>query len=156
MRLLSAALIAALPIASLPLTAFAEDDAKDLAVEARKGYFVMLAANMGTLAGMAKGEVAYDEAKAAEAAGNIEALAKYTLPMHFIEGTSMDDMKGKTTAKSEIWSDNAGFVAKFADFQGAASGITDAVKGGQENVGPVLGKLGATCKACHDGYRGNE
>lgn len=147
---------ATLAAAVLPLAASAAEDAKELAIEARKGYFVMLSANMGTLAGMAKGEVPYDEAKAVEAAGNIEALSKYSLPMHFIEGTSMDEMKGETAAKPEIWSDNAGFVAKFADFQKAAVGITDAVKGGQGNVGPVVGKLGATCKACHDGYRGKE
>ena len=34
-----------------------------------------------------------------------------------------------------------------------ATGSPDAVKGGQENLGPVLQKIGGACKACHDNYR---
>ena len=150
MRILLAAAIAA-----LPLTALAED-AKEEAIEARKGYFIMLSTNMGTLAGMAKGEIAYDEAQAATAAGNIELLSKYTLGMHFIEGTSMSDMPGETVAKPEIWTDNADFTQKFTALQTAAAGAGEAVKGGQGNVGPVVQKLGAVCKDCHDNYRGKE
>lgn len=155
MRLILAAAVAALPFAALPVAALA-DDAKEEAIEARQGYFIMLSTNMATLAGMAKGEIAYDEAQAASAAGNIELLSKYTLPIHFIEGTSMADMAGETAAKAEIWSNNADFAAKFGDFQTAAAGAGDAVKGGQANVGATVQKLGGTCKACHDTYRGKE
>lgn len=150
MRILLAAAIAALPLAALA------EDAKDEAVEARKGFFIMLSTNMATLAGMAKGEIAYDEAQATAAASNIETLSKYTLPIHFIEGTSMTDMPGETVAKAEIWSNNADFLQKFAGFQQAATGVGEAVKGGQGNVGPVVQNLGVTCKACHDNYRGKE
>ena len=35
----------------------------------------------------------------------------------------------------------------------AASGASEAVKGGQANIGPVLQKLGGACKDCHDSFR---
>ncbi|MFB2533424.1 cytochrome c [Paracoccus sp. p4-l81] len=153
MRFIPAAVLA---IASLtPLAAMADEDPKELAIEARQGYFVMLGANMGQLAGMAKGDIAYDEAAAATAGANIEALSKYTVGMHFMPGTAKGEMDD-TDAKPEIWTDMAGFSAKFADFQNAAAGASEAVKGGQGNVGPVVQKLGGTCKACHDSFRAAE
>lgn len=154
MRLMKIAAVAALGL--VPALAHADDDPKEAAIEARQGYFLMLGANMGTLAGMAKGEIDYDEAKAVQAASNIEALAKYDPSIHFIEGTSMDDMKGKTGAKAEIWSDAKGFGEKYAGLQQAATGLTEKVKGGKDAVGPAVAELGKACKACHDGYRGKE
>ena len=148
MRFLLAAAIAAAPFAAV-----AEDSPQDIALEARQGYFQMLGANMGTLAGMAKGDVAYDEAQAVLAATNINALSRYVVPMHFIDGTSNADLADKTEALPAIWTDRAGFEEKFADLQKAADGIPEAVKGGQDKVGPVVQALGAACKACHDTYR---
>lgn len=147
-------LIAAAALATaIPLSALAQDDPKADAVKARQGYFTMLAANMGALSGMAKGDVAYDEAAAVAAATNINALSRYDVTMHFIDGTSADDLADATEAKPEIFADRAGFSAKFADLQKAADGIPEAVKGGQDKLGPVVGALGGTCKACHDTYR---
>ncbi|AGT07478.1 c-type cytochrome [Paracoccus aminophilus] len=136
---------------ALPFMAFADDKIEDN-VKARQGFFEMLGANMAPLAGMAKGEIAYDEMLASTSAANIEALTKYTLPMHFVEGSSLKDVKN-TAAKSEIWANMDDFKAKYAALGEAATGASEAVKGGQANVGPVLGKLGAACKACHDAYR---
>lgn len=148
MRVLLAAALAIAPIA-----AFADDSPQEIALEARKGYFQMLGANMGILAGMAKGDVAYDEALAVRAATNINALSRYDVPMHFIDGTSNADLGAETQALPVIWTDRAGFDEKFAGLQKAADGIPQAVAGGQGNVGPVVQALGAACKACHDTYR---
>ncbi len=60
-----------------------------------QGYYEMLNANMAVLAAMAKGDMTYDETRAVRAAANIEALTHYDLPMHFIDGTSADDMPGE-------------------------------------------------------------
>ena len=150
MRFIPAALMALATLA--PLAAMAEDDPKELALEARKGYFVMLGANMAPLAAMAKGEMPYDEAAAVAAAANIETLSKYTVGMHFMPGTAKGEVED-TDAKPEIWSDMAGFGAKFAAFQEAAAGAAEAVKGGQDKVGPVVQKLGGSCKGCHDSSR---
>lgn len=149
MRFLVFAAIAA----TLPLGAMAEDDSPEVtAMKARQGYFKLLGANMEVLAGMAKGEIPYDEERAAMHASNIETLSQYNLGFHFPEGTSSDDLEG-SGALPKIWTELDGVVAKHADLAKAATGAGDAVRGGEGNVGPVVQALGGTCKACHDNYR---
>lgn len=151
MRLiLLAAALAATPLATL---AEEEEDPIHLAIEARHGYYQMLAMNMGTLAGMAKGEIPYDEARAVTAATNIQALTGYDLPSLFIDGSGRGQTQEETAAKPDIWTNMDDFRAKFGGLRDAAAGAPDAVKGGAENVGAAVGKLGAACKACHDLYR---
>lgn len=139
-------------LAAIPLAAMAQDDPIAQAIEARHGFYQMLAINMGTLAGMAKGDVAYDEAQASRAAANIEALTQYDLPGLFVEGSSSADAED-SAARPDIWSDPEDFGAKFAALGEAASGASEAVRGGAGNIGPVVQKLGGACKACHDDYR---
>lgn len=148
MRLILAAALAAVPLAAIAQ----DDDPIHQAVEARHGYYQMLAMNMGTLSGMAKGDIAYDEAAASRAAANIEALTHYDLPSLFIEGSAHGQAED-SAAKPEIWTDMDAFREKFTGLQEAATGAAEAVKGGAGNVGPVLGKLGGACKACHDSFR---
>lgn len=144
-------LIAALAL--FPLAASAQDDDPiKQSIEARHGYLQMLAINMGTLSGMAKGEVAYDETVASRAAANIEALTHYDYPSLFLEGSAAGQAED-SAAKPDIWTNMDDFKAKFAGLQEAAVGATEAVKGGEGNVGPVVQKLGGVCKACHDLYR---
>ena len=128
------------------------DEQAEKAIEARHGFMTMLGINMGQLAGMAKGEIAYDEAAATRAAANIVALTQYDAPALFIEGTSSED-NDDSDALPAIWEKPDDFRAKFAALGEAAAGSPDAVKGGQENLGPVLQKIGGACKACHDNYR---
>ncbi len=144
-KLILASLIAAIP--AIALANAAED-----AIEAREGYMKMLAINMATLAGMAKGDIAYDAAAATTAGDNIEALSKYALPDLFIPGTSPADGVD-TEATAAVWENSADFGTKFAGLQEAAAGAGAAVGGGQDAIGPVLQKLGGACKACHDTYR---
>lgn len=147
-------ILTAAVLAAIPLTAMAQDeDPIHQAIEARHGFYQMLAINMGTLSGMAKGDIAYDEAAASTAAANIEALTKYDLPSLFIEGSGRGQTQEETAAKPDIWTNMDDFRSKFAGLGEAAAGASEAVKGGAENVGPVVGKLGAACKACHDVYR---
>lgn len=134
----------------LPALAGAQD--ADDAIEARHGYMSLLGVNMGQLAGMAKGEIAYDEAAASLAAANIVALTQYDVRPLFLAGTSSDDNRD-SEALPAIWENPDDFGAKFAALSQAAAGAPDAVKGGQGTIGPVLQKLGGTCKACHDDYR---
>lgn len=137
-------------IVAMPVIASA--DAKDDAIEARQGYFQMLSINMGVLAGMAKGDVEYDETAASLAAANIEALSHYQLPGLFLDGTSSSDMSG-SGALPAIWDEPEKFAAGFAGLQQAAAGAAEAVKGGRGDVGAVVGKLGGACKDCHDDFR---
>lgn len=141
-------------LVALPFMAFADEHIEDN-VKARQGFFEMLAANMGTLSAMAKGEAPYDEAQASTAAANIETLTKYTLPIHFVEGSDADAY-ADSNAKPEIWTNMADFGTKYAALGTAATGAGEAVKGGQDKIGPVIQQLGGACKACHDTYRVND
>lgn len=151
MRLMTIAALTA--FTALPL--LAQADAAEDAIEARQGYMKMLAINMGTLAGMAKGEIEYDEAAASTAASNIEAISGYALSGLFIDGTA-DGEVDESDALPAIWENPDGFGTKIAGLAEAAAGAGEAVKGGQANVGPVVQKLGGSCKACHDDYRKKE
>lgn len=81
-------ILTAAALAAVPLVSLAQDDPVKQAIDARHGFYQMLAINMGTLSGMAKGDVAYDEAAASRAAANIEALTQYDLPSLFIEAAA--------------------------------------------------------------------
>lgn len=144
-------LVIASVFAAVPLFAYA--DAADDFIEARAGYMKMLAINMATLAGTAKGEIPFDQAAFTAAAGNIETLSLYnTVPALFIPGSGPADGK-KTEALPAVWEKPEEFAKKYADFQAAAAGAGVAVAGGQDALGPVLQKLGGACKACHDDFR---
>ncbi len=70
----------------------------------------------------------------------------------FPKGTGPD--VGKTGAKPEIWQKPADFAAKTRDFQAASKTLHQAaVRGDMAAVKASYGKLGGTCKACHDAYR---
>ncbi len=148
MRLIT--LTAAAATALLPILAHA--DATEDAVKARQGFYKLLGVNMGTLAGMAKGEIPYDETTASKAASNIETLTKYHLPDLFVPGSAVGEIEN-TEALPAIWEKPEQFAEKFAALGEAASGAGEAVKGGVENVGPVVQKLGGACKDCHDSFR---
>lgn len=61
---------------------------------------------------------------------------------------------GKTGAKPEIWQKPADFAAKTRDFQAASRALHQAaVRGDMVAIKASYGKLGGTCKACHDPYR---
>ncbi|MDP0929152.1 cytochrome c [Paracoccus onubensis] len=149
MRLIN--LTAIVAFSAFPVIASADDAAED-AIQARQGLMKMFAVDMGTLSGMAKGEIEYDEASASRAAANIEALGGYDPSGLFPEGTAEGEADD-SEALPAIWDNPEDFAQKFADLGEAATGAGEAVKGGQENLGPVLQKLGGTCKACHDDYR---
>ena len=104
-------ILTAAALAAIPLAVLAQDeDPIHQTIEARQGFYQMLAINMGTLAGMAKGDIAYDEAAATTAAANIEALTKYNLPRLFLEGSEAGKAED-SAAKPDIWANLDDFRA---------------------------------------------
>lgn len=140
-----AAVIAAIP--AVAVAGPAEDT-----VAARQGFYKLLGANMGVFAAMAKGERDYDATVAQTAADNIVTLTKYNLGHLYTPGTSSDDVEG-SRALPKIWEDFGGVQAKGADYVAAAMEMQAAAGLGKADMGAALGKLGGTCKACHDEYR---
>lgn len=61
---------------------------------------------------------------------------------------------GKHGAKAEIWKNQKDFAVKIAQWQAASANLHQAAQSGNgAAIGAALGKLGDSCKACHDLYR---
>ena len=146
-------LILAATLSLIPMVALAQEDTPEqIALEARHGYMLMLSTNLGPLAGMAKGDVPYDEATATFHANNLAALAGYEVEMHFLPGTAQGEIEG-SHALPAAWENLDDVRAKHEDLKKAAQAAPEGVKGGQENVAKVVQSLGLACKSCHDKYR---
>lgn len=155
LAILAAAALAGLPLVATPLAAQSGEDAIAAALKARQGFYNMLAVNMTTLAAMAKGDMDHDEAVARHAAENLQDLGRYDVTIHFLDGTSRDDLgAGRTAARPEIFTNREDFAGKLAGLREATSTAPDAVAD-RAAVGALVGQIGAACKACHDSYRSN-
>ncbi|WP_425102100.1 c-type cytochrome [Tropicibacter sp. S64] len=133
--------------------ATAQDTAQVL--KARQGQFNILALNLGVLGGMAKGSIPYDAEGAKAAADSIVGVTMVHQATLFPMDTDTMSVDG-TRAEPAIWENFGDFEAKWAALGEAAAEAQSTVAGGQEAVGPALGKLGGACKACHDTYRAPE
>jgi cytochrome c556 len=135
-------------------TAFAQgeaDKARADAVSARHAQMQMVGYHTGVLGGIAKGEVAYDSAVVDAAAQNLVALSGMKHATLWIADTEQGAVEG-SRAKPEIWTDRAGFEAKFEDLSTAAQSLVGAADAAA--VGAGMAALGESCKACHETYRG--
>lgn len=145
-------LLGVIALAALSLPSAALSQSAEELLEIRQGYMKLVGLNMGVLSGMARGQIDYDEDRASAAAANLEALTGYGAADLFVEGTSTAELS-ESGALPAIWANPEDFAAKFAGFGEAVAGSSEAVKGGQGNVGPALQRIGGSCKACHDDYR---
>lgn len=141
-------------IAAAPVGAFAAG--LDDLVEARRGYYKLLGANMGGLTAMAKGEVAYDGASAETLAGNLKTLTQYNVGHLYAPGTSNADMPGKTRALPAIWEDQAGVGEKGMAFVEAVNALAEVAGLDKAEMTQAMQKVGGTCKSCHDDYRAKD
>lgn len=98
-------------------------------------------------AAIAKGEVAFDAAKA-QAIFKTYADAAKKVPTLFPDSSKTG---GETTANPKIWEDQAGFKAAFAKFEtDAAAGATAANLDGFRTA---FGAVTKNCGTCHEVYR---
>lgn len=98
-------------------------------------------------AAMAKGEAAFDAAKA-QAIFKTYADAAKKVPTLFPDSSKTG---GETTAAPKIWEDQAGFKAAFAKFEtDAAAGATVANLDGFRTA---FGGATKNCGTCHEVYR---
>lgn len=137
--------IAIVATASLAATA------SDKAVAARHAQMQMISYNTGLLGDIAKGDAEFDAALVASAAANLNALAKLDGTSLWIAGTEQGAIEG-SRAKTEIWTDAAGFADKFAALEKASADMMDAAD--LDAVKAGMGAIGGACKACHDTFRG--
>lgn len=96
------------------------------------------------LQGMMKGEIT-DTVAGAEAIAGVFA----TLADLFPEGTNATPSK----AKSEIWTDWAGFTAVIAKGQTASTMLVASATAGDADFGDKLKAVAGVCGECHQNYR---
>lgn len=125
--------------------AVAHSDATNPAVIARMDAMKAIGGAMKTLSTMAKGEMAFD-AGAANAALATMAAKAAEAPALF--QAQEDDPE--SDAADEIWTNWDDFVAKAGALEAAAKGANVATA---DDLGPAMGAVGGTCKACHQAYK---
>ena len=107
-----------------------------------------LGMNMGAIAKVAKGEVAYSDSLN-DNAEEIAGIAA-NMPKFFPEGSGVEASR----AKPEIWTRPDEFQKDIEDFQAAATQLVVAVKSGdQAMIGAALKETGGTCGGCHKQFR---
>ncbi|TNE70086.1 MAG: cytochrome c [Rhodobacteraceae bacterium] len=121
--------------------------------KARRAFYTLVGYEMATLGGMAQGKIDYDAETASQSAKDLLTLTGYHTADLYVPGTSNADLPGETRAKAEIWSDMEGVQEKGMAFYQAVVELNDVAGTGLDALRPAVGKLGGTCKACHDDYR---
>ena len=124
---------------------------KEDAVAARQAFYKQLGGEMGPLVKILKGD--YDAAAAQQHADNLAEITKTDVTTFFIEGTSNQDMPGKTEASPKIWEDMAGFKDKFAALQTAVATLKAEAGKGKGELAAAFKGVGGSCKSCHDAFR---
>ena len=123
------------------------------AIEARKAVFVLIANNFKPIGDTLQGKKPYDAAEIKKRAARVEfltGLIAETLPE--VSNRGLPDTK----AKSEIWSDRAGFdkklnefsehVATLAKVSATETTTSDAFKA-------AAAAVAQECKSCHEAYK---
>ncbi len=140
---LAAALVGAMALGVVGVAASSTDVIKD-----RQHAMENVGDAMMALAAIAKGEAPFDAAVVKENAATMEDHLRKAATL-FPEGSDKGDVE--TWAKSEVWSDNPDFVVKFEAAKAEAEAIGLVTE--ESAFRPALGKLGSSCKSCHETYR---
>ena len=146
---LKASVAALLGAALLAAPAVAQDAAK--AIGYRQGIMKALSWHIGPIAGMAKGEVPFDQAQLQHHADALAALAAMSLEAFVPGSTGMDGTKATADAvhtNADLQAKDKALVDATAALAAGAGGVTDAA-----GIGALLGPVGGACKGCHDSFR---
>lgn len=117
------------------------------AVKYRSSVMTLLGAHFGRLAPVAKKEAPFEQAAVQANVDVVKMLSD--LPWAaYAPGYEGGE------AKSEVWTDRAGFEKASNDFKAAVKQLDAASQAGDFDAFRVaFGKVGQSCKACHDAYR---
>lgn len=139
--------IAALMVAGTVSAQTAPSFAKpEEAVQYREGAMQVMKARFGVLAPVVKGQVPYDKEAVLKDVEIFDVVAK--LPWAgFEKGTEGGN------AKPDVWTNAEAFAQEQQKFLSALEPLTQAAKAGDfDNLRVAFGKVGASCKSCHDSF----
>ena len=122
------------------------------AIKYRQSGYGFMAWNMGRIKANVDGQ--YNKEEVVKAATAIQAIANSGMGALYLPGTDKGKGWEETRAKSNIWTEKEKLGKIAMDFNKEANELAKvAANGDAAAVGAQLGKLGGTCKACHDDFR---
>ena len=136
---------------SLSASMVQAESATDKAIEYRQGVYRAMDWNLSPLAAMVQGRVDFDGAVFAQRAERIALLGSIVA-----EGfADAESVRGDTRASYRIWEGRERFDELMAQMQQRSRALQQAAAAGQDRdeLRPLLGQLGQSCKACHDRFR---
>ena len=158
MKFFNKAIIAAATVGVVVSTSVAADVTEassekhaKAATQYRQAVFQLVRSNMGPLGGMAKGALPFNESVMETNAVRLEQLADMMGDYLSVDTRKFDV---ETGAKDKIWDNFSDVETKVMALKTAAQGLQAAVKAGDESAyRGAIGKIGASCKSCHDDYK---
>lgn len=129
-----------------------DDSPEGQAYAYRQAVMDLIANKMGTVGGMARGDIPDDQAAFTKAAADLVTLAGMVT-----EGFEQEGIVAASRAMPEIWANMGDFEAKAQDFANAISAVSAAAQSGDfAGAKELAGNVGGTCGACHRPYRAPE
>lgn len=141
----------ALVLAGVTVWAETKDPFADV-VETRHGLMMQMAADVGKMGAMVKGDAPYDAAAAAKAAANVAAIASVISMDQFPAGSEAG-ASADSFAKPDIWATPADFQARISELDAAATALKAAAGTDEAGLKSGIAALGKACGACHSAYR---
>ncbi len=125
------------------------------AIKWRQSGYAFMEWNMNRIKANVDGT--YNKEEVIKAANAIQAVANSGMGALYLPGTDKGKGWEKTRAKPEIWTDKEKLGKAAMAFNKEANEMaTLANMGDAAAVKAQFGKLGATCKGCHDDFRAKE
>lgn len=144
-------LLALVSVALTTGTAVAQVKPED-AIKYRQSGYAFMAWNMGRIKQNVEGNFNKDEV--VKAANAIQAIANSGMGALYLPGTDKGKGWEESRAKPEIWTDKEKMGKVATEFVKEANEMAKIAAGGDAGaVKAQLGKLGGTCKGCHDDFK---
>ncbi|MCV2355677.1 cytochrome c [Paucibacter sp. B2R-40] len=152
------ALLASLAFSALAASGAASAQAApkpEQQIKWRQSAYQVIAWNNGRVKANIEGQ--YNKDEVIKAANTIAALANSGLGSLFPAGTDTGKGWHYTAAKAELWAAGSKVAEYSANFSREANALAEvALLGDPAKTKEQFGKLGRTCKACHDDYKAKD
>ena len=135
-------------------SAFAQVKPED-AIKFRQAGYASMAWNMGKLKGMlVDNPASFNKEQSMAAANTIAAIANSGMGALYLPGTDKGKGFRETQVKPELFTDKEGVGKVAVAFNKEANELAKvAATGDAAALKAQFGKVGETCKSCHDKYR---
>ena len=145
-------IVLALLATTLAGTALAQVKPED-AIKYRQSGYAFMAWNMGRIKMNVEGDK-FNKEEVLKAATAIQAIANSGMGALYLPGTDKGKGWEETRAKANIWTDKEKLGKVATDFVREANEMAKvAATGDAAAVGAQFGKLGGTCKGCHEDFK---